>query len=52
MAKKITGASNDVYTAILALSFFAVLAAIAFVSIKCINYYGSDALFKIVQNLS
>lgn len=50
MAKKITGTSNDVYTAILALSFFAVLAAVAFVTFKCINYYGSDALLKIIQN--
>lgn len=49
MAKKTTGTSNDIYTAILAISFFAVLAAVVFVTLKCMNYYGSEALYKIAQ---
>lgn len=49
MAKKINGESNDVYTAILALSVFAVLAAVVFVTFKCVDYYGSEALLKVVQ---
>lgn len=49
MAKKVTSPDSDVYTAILALACLAVLAATAFLTLKCINYYGSDALIKIAQ---
>ena len=49
MAKKTTSPSSDVYTAILALAYFAVLASSVFVTLKCINYYGTDALIKIAQ---
>jgi hypothetical protein len=49
MAKKATSPSSDVYTAILALACLAVLAAAVFVTLTCINYYGSDAVIKIVQ---
>lgn len=49
MAKKTTSPSSDVYTAILALACVAVLASAVFVTLKCINYYGTDALIKIAQ---
>jgi hypothetical protein len=49
MAKKATSPDSDVYTAILAMACFAVLAAAVFVTLKCINYYGPDALLKITQ---
>ena len=49
MAKKAMSPSSDVYTAILALACLAVLAAAVFVTLTCINYYGSDALIKIAQ---
>ena len=49
MAKKAINPSSDVYTAILALACLAVLAATVFVTLTCINYYGSDALLKIAQ---
>jgi len=49
MAKKTMSPSSDVYTAILALACLAVLAAAVFVTLTCINYYGSDALLKIAQ---
>ena len=38
-------ASNNLYTAILALAFFAVLATAALVAYKCYSQYGT--LFKI-----
>lgn len=41
--------SSDIYTAILALACLAVLAATVFITLTCINYYGSDALIKIAQ---
>ena len=50
MAKKATSPSSDVYTAILALACLAVLAAAVFVTLTCINYYGSDALLTIAQS--
>lgn len=34
-------ASNNVYTALLALAFFAVLATAAFVAFKCYIHYGT-----------
>ncbi|MEN8127246.1 MAG: hypothetical protein ABFR90_05505 [Planctomycetota bacterium] len=49
MAKKATSPSSDVYTAILALACLAVLASAVFVTVKCINYYGPDALLKIAK---
>lgn len=49
MAKKAISPSSDVYTAILAMACLAVLAATVFVTLTCINYYGSDALITIVQ---
>ena len=49
MAKKATSPSSDIYTAILALACLAVLAATVFITLTCINYYGSDALLKIAQ---
>jgi hypothetical protein len=54
MAKKTISPSSDVYTAILAMACLAVLACTVFVTIKCIDYYGTEkngynlgALFKI-----
>jgi len=54
MAKKTTSPSSDIYTAILAMACFAVLACTVFVTIKCIDYYCTEkdgynlgALFKI-----
>jgi len=49
MAKKTIRPDSDVYTAILALACLAVLAAAVFVTLTCINYYGSDALLQIAQ---
>ena len=49
MAKKATSPDSDVYTGILGIACLAVLAATVFITLKCIEYYGSDALFKIVQ---
>ena len=49
MAKKATSPDSDVYTAILALACLAVLAAAVFVTLTCIDYYGTDALIKIAQ---
>lgn len=49
MAKKNTSPSSDVYTAILALACLAALAAVVFITIKCVHYYGSDAVFKIAS---
>jgi hypothetical protein len=49
MAKKATSPSSDIYTAILALACLAVLSATVFITLTCINYYGSDALLKIAQ---
>ena len=49
MAKKAMSPSSDIYTAILALACLAVLAALVFITLTCINYYGSDALIKIAQ---
>ncbi len=49
MAKKAMSPSSDIYTAILALACLAVLAATVFITLTCINYYGSDALIKIAQ---
>ena len=48
MAKKSTS-SSDIYTAILALAFLAVLAATVFITLTSVNYYGSDAVLKIAQ---
>jgi len=47
MAKKTTSPESDIYTAILALACLAVLAATVFVTLKSIDYYGSESLFKI-----
>jgi hypothetical protein len=47
MAKKATSISSDVYTAILALACLAALATVVFVTMTCIDYYGSEALLKI-----
>lgn len=49
MAKKAASPSSDVYTAILAVSCLAVLAAAVYVTLKCINYYGTETLFNIVR---
>jgi hypothetical protein len=49
MAKKSTRPDSDIYTAILALACFAVLAATVFVTLKSINYYGSESLFKVAK---
>jgi hypothetical protein len=49
MAKRIISPDSDVYTAILALACLAVVAATVFVAIKSMNYYGTEALWKIVQ---
>jgi hypothetical protein len=49
MAKKVTSPSSDVYTGILALAFLAVLSATVFITLTCMNYYGSDAILKIAQ---
>jgi hypothetical protein len=54
MAKKTISPSSDVYTAILAMACLAVLACTAFITIKCIHYFGTEkdgyhlsALFKV-----
>ena len=47
MAKKTTSPESDIYTAILALACVAVLAATVFVTLKSIDYFGSESLFKI-----
>jgi len=49
MAKRTLNPESDVYTAVLALACLAVLAAVIFVAFKSINYYGTEALWKIVQ---
>jgi len=49
MAKKAMSPSSDIYTAILALACLAVLAATVFITWRCIDYYGSDAILKIAQ---
>jgi len=49
MAKKTISPSSDVYTAILAMACLAVLACAVYMTMKCINYYGTDALIKIAQ---
>lgn len=49
MAKKTISPSSDVYTAILAMACFAVLACAVYMTMKCIDYYGTDALIKIAQ---
>ena len=49
MAKKTISPSSDVYTAILAMACLAVLACTVYMTLKCIDYYGTDALFKIAQ---
>ena len=49
MAKKTISPSSDVYTAILAMACLAVLACAVYVTLKCIDYYGTDALIKIAQ---
>lgn len=48
MAKR-TAAESDVYTAVLALACLAVLAVMVFVAFKSVNYYGTEALWKIIQ---
>lgn len=40
---------SDVYTAVLALACLAVVAATIFVAYKSMNFYGTEALWKIVQ---
>ena len=47
MAKKATSPESDVYTAILAMACLAVLASTIYVTLKCINFYGSENLFNI-----
>ncbi|NLW82988.1 MAG: hypothetical protein GXY41_01075 [Phycisphaerae bacterium] len=47
MAKKITAATSDVYTAILALASLTVLSTAVYVALKCWMYYGT--LFSIAQ---
>ena len=47
MAKKITAASSDVYTSILALASLTVLSTAVYVALKCWMYYGT--LFSIAQ---
>ena len=47
MAKKVVSPSSDIYTAVLALACVVVLAATVFVTLKCIDYYGTDNLLKI-----
>jgi hypothetical protein len=49
MAKRTTSPDSDVYTAILALACLAVAAATIFVALKSVNYYGTEALWQIVQ---
>ena len=49
MAKKTSSPSSDVYTGILALALLAVLSATVFITLTCINYYGSDAILNIAQ---
>jgi hypothetical protein len=49
MAKKATAPSSDVYTGVLGLAFLAVLSATVFITLTCLNYFGSDALLKIAQ---
>lgn len=48
MAKRINPES-DVYTAVLALACLAVVAATVFVAFKSMNYYGTEAIWKIIQ---
>jgi hypothetical protein len=49
MAKRNTAVSSDIYTAILALAFLALLAATVFVTYKCGSQYGWSSLFEIVS---
>jgi hypothetical protein len=49
MAKRKIIVSSNVYTAILALAFLAVLATAAFVAYQCGTQYGWSSLFQIVQ---
>jgi hypothetical protein len=48
MAKRNIAVSSDIYTAILALAFLALLAATVFVTYKCGSQYGWESLFKVV----
>jgi hypothetical protein len=49
MAQRKTAISSDVYTAILALAFLAVLATVAFAAFQCGSQYGWSSLFQMVQ---
>jgi hypothetical protein len=48
MAKRKIAVSSDIYTAILALAFLALLAATVFVTYKCGSQYGWSSLFQVV----
>jgi hypothetical protein len=49
MAKRTLNPESDVYTAVLALACLAVVAATIFVAFKSMSYYGTQALWQIVQ---
>ncbi|MCE5185743.1 MAG: hypothetical protein LLF76_06425 [Planctomycetaceae bacterium] len=49
MAKRTINPDSDIYTALLALACLAVVAATVFVAFKSMNYYGTDAIWKILQ---
>jgi hypothetical protein len=48
MAKRKLMIPSDIYTAILALAFLAVLAAAVFITFKCGSQYGWSSLFEVV----
>ena len=49
MAKRTLNAESDVYTAVLGLACMAVLAAAIFVAYKSMSFYGTEAIWTIVQ---
>jgi hypothetical protein len=49
MAKRNSAVSSDIYTAILALAFLALLATTVFIVYKCGTQYEWSSLFKVVQ---
>jgi hypothetical protein len=51
MAKRKIAVSSDVYTAVLALAFLAVLATAAFTAYQCGTQYGWESLFRVVTTV-
>jgi|GEM_PF-1780301 len=51
MAKRKIAVSSDVYTAVLALAFLAVLATAVFAAYQCGTQYGWESLFRVVTTV-